>query len=120
MNRKIAELKGLCWHEEELRNPHYLVTENSNEMVYKHQRYCGKCGINLNWGKINPDWEHNIADAWELFEELPNVTLDHNLVGSDYCIYWWDKTDASRRSIVSCKTAPEAICKAYISWRENG
>ena len=106
-NKKIVKLKGLCWHDFE-------------DQGYGIGYICNHCRIrvqlpeNLNSYYL-PDWQNNIADAWELFEELPPATTLqklHNGFIIDIPLEQFPETFYE-------KTAPEAICKAFIAWKET-
>ena len=66
---------------------------------------------------IPRNWAENIADAWELFEEMPHGLIENSIGGMKICsfisegksqaIQWYDDT------------APLAICKSWLAWKEN-
>lgn len=62
----------------------------------------------------------NIADAWELFEEMkdydPCVEYQD---GRLFCSFSKSKDDSLNREIVWQETAPEAIVRAWIKWKES-
>lgn len=72
-----------------------------------------------------PDWTRDIATAWELVEELRVEE------GCDIVIEVWDRTPprTTVRVMVESSnhspqyhgrgaTAPEAICRAWLAWKE--
>lgn len=69
------------------------------------------------------NWAENISDAWELFEEMeePSVfKIDSNALKKEFSnlIYSASCKDLGLKSC-SAETAPLAICKAWISWKEG-
>jgi hypothetical protein len=71
---------------------------------------------------VNPNWEENIADAWELFEEIKYQVLIVKWADGEYVISYVNaKNIYNPKKIIlgEAKTAPEAICKAWIAWKEN-
>jgi len=68
------------------------------------------------WGLTN--WAENIFDAWGLFEELQS-SEQGVLIGKSSC--GWTIQDWSERSILDTypKTAPLAICLAWIKFKET-
>jgi hypothetical protein len=65
-----------------------------------------------------PDWPGSIADAWELVEEMRQAHKDPGISGN-----WegggWDVSLSPKYDIVSAKTAPLAISRAYLLWRQS-
>jgi hypothetical protein len=71
---------------------------------------------------ISPDWSTVIAEAWELFEEMPEWVTVMKTTGENkwYCgchgssdeqgnIYWYQ---------AFADTAPRAICIAWLIWKD--
>ena len=67
-----------------------------------------------------PHYSTDISAAWPLFAELPNANILHSDEGFAVEI-WWMQDDVYQVQIETewCHTAPEAICKAYLLWRES-
>lgn len=64
----------------------------------------------------------NIQDAWELMEEMKmdDVCLQSvKSVQPDYTDFWHCSYLKNGFKTFSAPTAPEAICKAYIKWKES-
>lgn len=107
INKKIAEAKGI-----------EIQTNNGANVYVKSPEPL-----------INYNWAENIADAWELFEEL--VTSQQgwrsvNLIGNDCAILPRYRVslvdhDANINTGLyeSAETAPLAVCKAWLAWKEN-
>ena len=108
MNKKIHELRGKCWHD--------FVGQNFDPTTLKcrHCRCRGEKWANYE----NPDYKNNIADAWELFEEMPQLLYKRL---DSYSHGWicnsWEGVD--KPYFGRGKTPMEAICKAYIAWKEK-
>lgn len=100
INKRIAELKDLT----------YEPSARSNDVLVKLvPNHAGR------WF----NWAENIADAWELFEEMespffykfPNL---HALAAEGR--YGCGNSEISPFRFG--QTAPLAICKAWIAWKE--
>lgn len=73
------------------------------------------------------NWAENIADAWELFEELPEGTSIMRVYssGGKYSICLRDDNGAlsydneNIKGFFLYETAPLAICMAWIKWKES-
>ena len=72
-----------------------------------------------------PNWPGSIADAWRLVEEIAQGNIDCSiyvnnqyLSDSKYKCLFCEKNGRKTWSADS-NTAPLAICKAYIAWRES-
>lgn len=116
MNKKIAELKGLCLHD----NYDKDYDDPKSNWICQD---CGKEFTINNYSKLfenDKDWQHNIADAWELMEEILSEGKEETSIcgcvskpRTDWIVEFSDGIE------VSAKTAPEAICKAWIAWKKG-
>lgn len=121
INKKIAEWKGY-----------------EARRVDGNQLFIGKPGFDGSW--VN--WAESITDAWELFDEMDMQIVVKDRYNGTYskgkwlCTYetvfaeeilfngpqgndsealaFWQ----SPKFVVAADTAPLAICKAYIKWKE--
>lgn len=66
-----------------------------------------------------PNWPESIADAWELFEEFisENKHLSCGIAIEPLVSHEWVASLGYWRSYGA--TAPLAICKAWIAWKEG-
>lgn len=67
------------------------------------------------------NWAETITDAWELFEELPNPKLQlFNRDDAGLVRFPWRCTvDFNKDYEFMGETAPLAIAKAWLAWKEN-
>lgn len=96
INKKIAEAKGI-----------EIQTNNGANVYVKSPEPL-----------INYNWAENIADAWELFEEMPGAELKHddsteNSIDFYYCI------EKKTNQHIYGDTAPMAICLAWLVCKES-
>ena len=61
------------------------------------------------------NWAGNIADAWELFEEMPIQSKIVKTAGENCWTCWVGENGSGFAS----RTAPLAICMAWIKWKES-
>lgn len=99
LNKKIAELKGF-----------HSIRNGFSDSVF----YCDKEKLGNEFLNYNKNWSENISDAWELFEEMPYPAISKHY--SDY-ICSFDSSKAL--PLNKFKSAPEAICVAWIKWMEG-
>ena len=114
-----------------LRGEHYHKFIDTRERQRYHVWVC-RCGKIYAYGSINKsnnygnkDYENNIADAWELWDELRDATtamlISVDVVHEVRLFEIVANEDIFKYMIGSYegKTAPEAICKSYIKYMEN-
>lgn len=73
----------------------------------------GRLVVNL------PDWTGNIADAWKLAEEIPDIRLRKLKDGDD--LFWQCSCDYSCKFptiVVYAESAPLSISRAWLMWKE--
>lgn len=99
IDKRVAELKGLKW----CHRPNHA---HQVEVIYETFSTIANCK-----NKDLPSWSEDIQDAWKLFQELPNYKL------SQYNGTWW--LESNDGIIIHAETAPEAICLAWIQWKES-
>jgi len=103
LDEQIAKLKGIDYH---------------------------KTQYGLAADKLVPYWSLKILDAWELFEEMPGAYLKHiDRKDVKFKVYYhvFKNTGDLIQDAISDQydegsigtTAPEAICLAWIKWKEN-
>lgn len=107
INQKIAELKGFKRFGEKLPDRDNLIepvyATDFNEIIDQ-----------------NKNWAENIADAWELFEEIPYKISVGKYEKKNYFIAKWEHAFTVEPNIITeSKTAPIAICLAWINWKEK-
>lgn len=62
------------------------------------------------------NWAENIADAFELFKEMP---YEYKIFKADYSGFEeWIVENNNERVVGVEKTAPLAICLAWLKWKE--
>lgn len=102
INKKIAELKGMkCIPLPYSKNSLRIFLENESCHL----------GRDINWVE-------NISDAWELFEEIPGAVISKDDDNEDGCNNYYCRSATDNLSIYGA-TAPEAICLAWIKWKEG-
>lgn len=95
INNRIAEIKGLT-----IKGPGRILGSSAS--------------INTNEG--HKDWAENIADAWELFEEMPSVAFVRKEYDGRYSCY--NGTSAFEKgNWCIADTAPTAIATAWLGWK---
>jgi len=113
-NKQIHLSRGLCWHEGR-----------------PYQMECNKCGEPSGFdhpSKYNPDYLGNIADAWQLFMELPidkKLTEWQDKKQQVFGMYWGGKLASKapkwkpewKYESALGKTPMEAICRAFKAWK---
>lgn len=105
LNKMIAEMKG-C-----------IVIVAPNGTIHEG----GDCNVRKYRDAKIPNWAENIADAWELFEEMPNPKLqlfnhdDAGLARYPYRLV----IDFNSQDAIAGATAPLAICIAWIKWKQS-
>ena len=107
LNERIAKVKG--WYDA----PSGWAKTGSGEIKP------------LSMGEVykTPDWSGSIADAWELVEEITDQITRGKMRNKSPAL-WFDKTselwccDIGKHSAFG-KTAPEAICLAYLAVKEE-
>ena len=111
LNIKIAQLKELKPYLGTRRHKHRRI---KYWMIVKEVNAGGYSGRRLMSCRM-PDWRHNISDAWELFLELPDKTkITKNLCSDGTYDYWLENP---KYNLIIGSSAPEAICKAYIAYK---
>ena len=99
---KIANLRGF--------DHHYV--DDDNNLHFK----------NPEGGHINQSlwsWSKHIEAAWTLFEEIKWYPFIKKIC-DDYYEIVFDKTENGYGvESIAGKTAPEAICNAWLKWKEN-
>lgn len=112
INKKISEIKGLKTFDGNVSGHH--ITEISHGV------------ITIDYAK---NWATNISDAWELFDEMKDdEDIFRGMLSLEYwkCPYDGDTYTVYRKSLggwgaardlklSSDKTAPLAICMAYLA-----
>lgn len=98
LNRRIAELKGLS---------HYPSPYSDSELRVYPPNEDTLSGT-------DKDWSKNLAHAWQLFEELPKPSSIQNFGDA------WIVTMPIHPPLTCdvASTACEAICLAWIKWKE--
>ena len=112
LRRKIAEVNG------------WIVQESPTELWYLDEI--------ARW-QIVPNWPVNIADAWELVEEMREsgyvfdlrARREQNIVmeGENYNHDRWScechpfGTITTKAILETADTAPRAICLAWLEWK---
>lgn len=125
INKKIAELKGLTdWEMRE-----YTVSRNRIETEHcsflSPQRWDGGSQMI----RLKREWSESISDAWELFEEMSDVKYLEYVLSKEHSSKhnksYWEVSEIFRNDdnieispVANSDTAPLAICKAYIKWKE--
>lgn len=102
INKKIAELKGLKMEEAPNLSQSALFFVGSD----RHESESYK------------DWAKDISDAWELFEEIPGAVISKDDDNEDGCNSYYCRSATDNLSIYGA-TATEAICLAWIKWKEG-
>lgn len=129
LRRRIAELKG--W--KPLRY-HGFVRICTPELIADMDKIFGPgWGKGVDWNDPEIDWDniknwpHDIAAAWELVEEMGNAyfvlcrTNSTNFSPAPWGETHWEcRFYAPERGHRQGKTAPEAICRAWLAWKEAG
>ena len=65
-----------------------------------------------------PRYSTNITIAWELFEEMPFCVLQYQeFNGKKFTSVGF--MDNNGNDMIQAPTAPEAICRAWIKWKEE-
>lgn len=68
----------------------------------------------------NKNWAKNIADAWELFEEMPGALLSKSDTTEDGRDIYHCRNDSMEKCFMEWSfEAPMAICLAWINWKEK-
>lgn len=76
-----------------------------------------------------PDWSRSIADMWELVEEMKATAYSvgiYMLEGGWNCYVCYryslpdDPEEYHQLILETHGTAPEAICRCWLSWKEKG
>jgi hypothetical protein len=70
------------------------------------------------WDDALPDWPRDIAAAWELVEEMRAARVVFNFTYIGYASRWYCEL-AGGRYAKGGDTAPEAISRAYLQWKES-
>jgi len=111
MNKRIAELRGECWHELSIADP---------AIPDVFMPICKHCGITV-IDATNKDYENSIADAWELVSEMPDFQLTKSSLSGRWYAEIAEELNRLQHPIwlglKSAETAPTAVCKAYIAWK---
>jgi hypothetical protein len=73
----------------------------------------------LGYYQIGHDWPNDIADAWELVEEMGHNCKVH--VSYYQSLNKWYCATMREQEVITAKdtTAPLAICRAYLKWKEG-
>lgn len=103
INKKIAELKGF-----------HSIRNGFSDSVF----YCDKEKLGNEFLNYNKNWAENISDAWELFEEIPGAVISKDDDNEDGCNSYYCRSATDNLSIYGA-TATEAICLAWIKWKEG-
>lgn len=128
LDKRVAELKG---HKIE-----FLKVRRCTGLSNVDTEYWCYTDIEDSWGdplKLSQgkNWSTNIADAWELFEELPDPSLSkimkkHIDSSSDHisytCAFYVEgdsKTVGYAKMATSPNSATEAICLCYIKFKDQ-
>lgn len=106
INKKIAEARG--------------VKTFYNSPDGHHITNIDPVTKEITFDYVNKKWAENIADAWELFEEMPaGTSVFKCFLGK---IEWLveKQSDEFHELIYSSEmTAPLAICMAWLKWKEH-
>lgn len=100
MNKKIAGIKRLNWVSSNTTNPALI---DHDELPTSDRLHPPK------------NWAENIADAWELFEEMPYCCVEN--VNSDLKICSYIPKGKYEDVQWYADTAPMAICLAWLKWK---
>ena len=102
INKKIAELKGECWHE-----PEYQTFER--EGVKYRGSICKNCGKHKPLNFSNTDYAGDISKAWNLWNEMAEWCKENNG-------YMTFRAHANGRSGVSLyKDAPMVLDRVLLA-----
>jgi len=123
INKRIAELKlsdkFVFW-------PEYTEESINDSRNPANIRYKYRVDVDQKFIPIPNDpktinWAENIADAWELFEEMPNPKLQlFNSGDAAFMRFSWRVTiDFKKDMEFLGATATIAICLAWIKWKES-
>lgn len=116
LDLKIAELKGIVCCEG-------WVPANMSRMEPTFYKQCehkeGECVPKTFYP---PKYSEKIQEAWKLFEEMGNyekgyVYIEHLTEGNFECVY--NDLTNDKKIDEYAGTAPEAICRAWIKWKES-
>lgn len=138
---KIAKAKGYpasVWSIHKWTDTHdalefdYRPCTMGAEVMYPDDR--GDCpGLEMfvdgAWISV-PDWPRSIAAAWELITEAEGAGVGFDLCDVVYTqpsnVYFYEATffdpiggPNSKRYEARCSTVPEAICRAWLAWKEG-
>lgn len=111
LDKRIAELKR-CKIKEE--NGDYLCMCSLEEMKAAAKNLGGF--VQFNFNPISY-YSTKIADAWELFEEMDSPYIEKHSASESRTYYEVGNNDEVLEESYS---APEAIARAWIKWKENG
>lgn len=102
INKKIAEIKGMP------------IIQINQEWFFDRAKIDNPY-LDGYWGLTN--WAESIADAWELFEEMPRgTTIFKNLFGENkFCC--WVGNSGPEGIVQKADIAPLAICKAWLKFK---
>jgi len=122
VNKKIAEVKltGMKWW--------FEFTEDSISAGREQPIIRYRFDVSINQKTIpipnnikSINWAGNILDAWQLFEENPEVYLKKGHYTDGTIVYQCVFRDSNLNVIGGGKaaTAPMAIALAWLAWKEN-
>lgn len=106
INKKVTELLGECWHEEEVNNNPFIGEGKSGKLMSwsKRCKHCHSLSIR------NKNYAEKIADAWELVEFLSENFKFSISRYNDAPFYVVSIDDM----VFNSESAPLAICLAFI------
>lgn len=122
LDKRVAELKGYKIEFLKVRRCTGLSNYDDESWCYTDIEDSWRNPLKLSQGK---NWSTKIQDAWELFEELPDPSLSkimkkHIDSSKDHITYHcFFKFPTESHTHPGASTAPEAICLAYIKWKES-
>ena len=114
LNKEINIIRNGCYHETKI---------DEATTIHNNKVRCDNCNklvpiiSGANFKPRNKDYENNIADAWELFEELPKKKAYFELENKDYVFI--EVLFNNKLNSFGAETVNKAICKAWIAWKEN-
>lgn len=107
INKKIAELKG------------FIAVKQAHT---SNGFWCSKTILEIDGSFIDAcyfNWAEKIASAWQLFEEMPRPQLTKGGLELPYYFCLSEFTEESYQPEKETRTAPMAICFAWLKWKEK-
>lgn len=117
---KIAQAKGCHWYE--VRGSAYLCSDSSRMMIDREAVRVDEPDPDSKLHFKVPNWPENIADAWELVEEMPfyQIYKSQLVTGQPYygcmCFMRLPCDEDNPDYIGEAGAVPRAICLAWLAW----